>query len=79
MLRSFVKCQKDECAMANIQNNTYLCGMSSHKFLFITSAVTSTHRQSMSANQAAGPPMSFPTQSPESVLVRYVSAKPQIS
>lgn len=77
MLRSFVKCQKDECAMANIQNNTYLCGMSSHKFLFITSAVTSTHRhQSMSANQAAGPPMSFPTQS---VLVRYVSAKPQIN
>lgn len=43
MLGSFIKCQKDEYDTANIQNNTRLCGMSSHnKFLFKTSAVTST-------------------------------------
>lgn len=44
MLGSFIRCQKDECDMAKIQNNTHLCGMSSHnKFLFKTSAVTPTH------------------------------------
>lgn len=40
MLRSFVKCQRDGCYMAEIQHNTHLCGMSTHnKFLFKTSAV----------------------------------------
>ncbi len=43
MLRSFVKCQKDECDMTNFQNNTHLCGMSTHNmFLYKTSAGTVT-------------------------------------